>query len=308
MLAVLGSVALNNYQFVRKPVDLDLLGTYDDVTAYVEKLKRTEKILAHYPIDSGRKIVIKTDKRIVEAEIAWPDSDSEALLKIIEDDQYTFNKNGVLIPTLNVLYTLKMSHRYRKDSPHFLKTMNDILLMRELGAKIPEQYQEWYGWRQRETYQNHLPKLNVSKKDFFDNSSGIYTLQHDDIHLAVKHLDKPAYEYFKPDAAEVYTSKELFFKCSREVQLYSVLEEVMTLSLERSIHPFPSVNRRWAFNTAHQKLASSISSGFYREFVWENYHTVQDMYDEKYIDKFYEALHNGQIRKFGSEEPFKEAA
>ncbi|MGZ8887954.1 MAG: DUF7275 domain-containing protein [Halobacteriota archaeon] len=302
-LAIMGSHALNLYQFVRTPVDMDLLGTYDDCVAYIKQLGKRERIVYNVPADGGKKIIVKTkgeaDKlNIYEFEIAWPDSNSEALLKLIEDDQYTWNQPGLMIPAIDILYTLKMSHRYRKDSPHFLKTMEDIHTMRKLGAKIRPEHMEWFKWREKETYNYALPKLNQSKKDFFDNSTSIYTLDHDSIHEAVKHLEKPAYEYFKPDSAEVMTSKEMFFECAWPVQLFAALEEVMVLSIERSIHPYPDVDRRWAFNMAHMKLATSISSGWFREFVWENYYTVQDMYSEEYVDKFYEALHNGRIKSF----------
>lgn len=301
-LAVIGSVALNFYKRTREPVDLDILGTYDDIQEYIKRLGKRERILANYPADSGRKIIVKTDKRIVEAEVAWEGSNSEALLKFIyrfvDDVWYDEDRTEFVVASLDILYALKISHRYRKDSPHFKKTLDDILLMRKLGAKIRPEHEEWLKWRERETYTNALPKLNQSRKDFFDNSASIYTLNHDCIHEAVKHLKRPAYEYYKPDAAEVMTSKEMFFACSEEVRLYGAIEEVMVLSLERSIHPFPNVDRKWAFDMAHMKLATSISSGWFREFVWESYYQVQAMYSEAYIDKFYEALHNGKIKSF----------
>ncbi len=304
MLALLGSKALMYYTNIgRVPVDMDLLGTYEDCQAYIKELGKRERILQNFPADSGKKIIVKTDKQIIELEVAWPDSCSEALLKLIEDDPYTWNIQGFLIPTLDVLYMLKESHKYRKNSPFFLKTMRDIQLMRKLGAKIPEQYKEWFAWREKETYNYSLPKLNQSKKDFFDNSADIYTLDHDSIHEAVKHLDKPAYEYYKPDATEVNTSKEMFFSVSEEIRLYGAIEEVMVLSIERSIHPFGLAGdeRRWAFDMAHMKLATSISSGYFREYVWENYDKVQAMYSEGYVDKFYAALEAGRIKPFVSE-------
>lgn len=299
-LAVLGSVALNFHKQTRTPMDLDILGTYDDIRAYIKQLGKREKIIYDMPEDGGKKIVVKTKTRIIEAEVAWPDSDSEALLELIMCECMPTLHAGMVLPNLDTLYMLKMSHRYRKDSPHFLKTMRDIHLMREMGAKIRPEHEEWYKWRQKETYQNSLPKLNQSKKEFFDNSTSIYTLDHDSIHEAVKHLERPAYEYFKPDAAEVMTSQHMFLDCARHVQLYAALEEVMVLSIERSIHPFNLVGekRRWAFDMAHMKLSTSISSGWFREFVWENYDEVQSMYSEEYIDKFYAALKAGLIKPF----------
>lgn len=302
MLVLLGSHALNHYEYVRTPVDYDFLGSYDDIQSYIKELGKRERIKCNYPADGGKKIIVKTDKNIFEFEVAWPDSDSEMLLKLVLCDTGTteaFCSYGVfVVPPLDVLYMLKMSHRYRKDSPHFLKTMRDIQLMRKLGAKMLPEYAEWFSLREKNTYVNKLPNLNQSKKDFFDNSASIYTLDHDSIHEAVKHLDRPAYEYYKPDSAEVFTSKELFFSIDEQIRLYGAIEEVMVLSLERSIHPFPNVNRRWAFDMAHMKLSTSISSGWFREYVYETYDKVQAMYSEEYVDKFYSALHNGRIKPF----------
>jgi hypothetical protein len=284
-------------------MDTDLLGTYDDCTAYIKELGKRERIVANYPADGGKKIIVKTDKGIYEFEVCWPDSCSEALLDIVSSSSDTFVSDWeeeVVVPSYDILYMLKMSHRYRKDSPHFLKTIRDIQLMRKLGAKMPVQYSEWFKLREKNTYRNNLPKLNQSKKDFFDNSASIYTLDHDSIHEAVKHLERPAYEYFKPDAAEVMTSKSMFFATSYEVRLYAALEEVMVLSIERSIHPFNLTGEklRWAFDMAHMKLATSISSGWFREFVWENYDEVQGMYSEHYVNNFYRALGAGEIKPF----------
>lgn len=311
MLALLGSRALAFYCDIdRTPMDTDLLGTYEDCTAYIKELGKRERILCNYPADGGKKIIVKTargvrddpEPKIYEFEVAWPESNSERLYNLIRHecglavhDDYG---NWFAVASLDILYMLKMSHRYRKDSPHFLKTMNDIHRMRAVGAKMPVQYSDFFKDREKLTYVNTLPKLNQSKKDFFDNSSNIYTLDHDSIHEAVKHFERPAYEYFKPDTAEVMTSKEMFFESGRPVQLFSALEEVMVLSIERSIHPFPNVDRRWAFNMAHMKLSTSISSGWFREFVWENYGVVQSMYSEGYVDKFYKALAAGQIKPF----------
>lgn len=296
--AILGSVALNQHHFTREPSDWDILCSYEGAQTFIKQIGKRETIKCNYPTDGGAKILVKTNVRIYELEICWPESNAEKLLELIMVDCMPDLYEGMLVPNLDTLLTIKTSHRYKKDSIFFNKTRKDILLLRSLGAKIPESHKDWLKWRERETYTNALPKLNQSKKDFFDNSSNIYTISHDDIHEAVKHLERPAYEMFKPDSAEVFTSKEMFFKCSEEVRLYAALEEVQVLSIERSIHPFGHTNYRWAFDLAHQKLASSISGGWFREFVYGSYDTVQAMYDEAYVHKFYAALNSGLIKPF----------
>lgn len=280
----------------RNPVDIDLVGTYEEV----EELQKSLPIAATYPINGGSSVYIKTtDKVIIEVEVAWEGSRAEKLIKFVKEDENTFFTDELMIPSLDVLYMLKCSHRYLKDSPHFKKTLDDILLLRSFGAKIRPEHQEFYEERMRDTYKNSLPKLNQKKDEFFNNETSIYTLDHDSIHEAVKNLERPAYTYFQD--GEVWCSKKLWDECSPEVKLYAAYEEICVLSLERSIHPYPLVDKRKAFDMAHMKLATSISSGWFREFVWENYYTIQAMYSEDYVWKFYEALAAGKIGKFKGE-------
>lgn len=278
----------------REPLDTDLVGAYEEA----EKYQKAYKPKVCYPIDSGNSIYMKaSDGQITEIEVAWEGSRADKLIKFVEDQVDTVEWLGVKVPSLDVLYMLKMSHRYKKDSPHFKKTLDDILALRKLGAKIRSEHQEFYEQRMKDTYTNVLPKLNQSKEGFFDNESSIYTLDHDSIHDAIKNLEKPAYEYFKDGA--VWCSKDLWDACDESVKLFAAYEEIGVLSIERSIFPFPNVNKRWAFDMAHMKLATSISSGWFREYVWENYYKIQEMYSEEYLDKFYDAYENDLIKKFG---------
>jgi hypothetical protein len=72
-----------------------------------------------YPIQAGKKYVIKIDCTfpgggdkagifIFEAEIAWAGSLAERLLQIIENDPKTTKQGDVFIPSLDILYMLKM--------------------------------------------------------------------------------------------------------------------------------------------------------------------------------------------------------
>lgn len=282
----------------REPNDHDYVGDYDDLVS----LRKQYRAHICYPINDGKTFFLSNKERqIIEFDVAWDNSMAGRFLefaKTFPDAFVCSVSKDCYIPKPNVLYMLKMSHRYKKDSPHFLKTMEDILFLRRQGCIIQPEWEEFFYHRCKDTYTNALPKLNQSKADFFDNSTSIYTLDHDSIHEAVKHLDKPAYEFFKPDQNEVMCSKDLFFSQSEEVRLLAGLEESYVLSIERSIHPYPNVKRKWAFDTALMKLCTSISSGWFREFCWENYWKIQNMYNAEYVDRFYAALEAGQIKPF----------
>lgn len=297
-MILIGSRALAQHISLERQInDTDLVGTYEEIQEYI----KTCKAKVFYPIKSGRKMFIKdTHGFIIEADIAWPGSVEERLQHFIWADDGTkwVEDFEMFVPSLNVLYMLKMSHRYLKDSPHFLKTLRDIQLMRKHGAVLQDNHKEFYEQRMKDTYVNSLPKLNVSKDAFFDEvSTGVvYTWDHDSIHMAVKHLDKPAYQYYS--GGEVWSSKEKFFAQPRQVQLYGVLEEAYTLAIERSLVPFPGgKTRKDAFDLALMKLCTSISSGFFRQFAWENYDAVMALYSDTYVDKFYTGVANGTVNR-----------
>lgn len=302
MIVVIGSVAQNWHKQTRTPSDLDIIASYDDARMFIKALGKIERIKEDLPTEGGKKIVVKTDKRVVEIEVAWCDSSAGKLIDIVSNKRYvdTIEIAGVVltIPCLDVLYMVKSSHKYKKNSIYFLKTLTDIHMMRDMGAGIPEDCMEWFKQREKETYVNTLPKLNVAKKDFFTDDVP-YTYDHDSVHMAIKFLDKPAYQYFKQDENEVMVSREMFFKLPRQIQLLSVVEEAMTLAIERALVPFPDgMNPKQAFDYALSKCCTSIASGFWREFAHDNYFAVQELYDPNYFERFKLGVESGIVRSF----------
>lgn len=282
------------------PNDSDYVGTYDEAVQY---RKRLTNVKSFYPINGGKTQFIKALDGITEIELAWPDSRAERFLGFAEryPEEFEHIGYGVLLPSLDVLYMLKMSHRYLKDSPHFLKTMKDIRTMRTLGAHIHEAWMPYYEQRQKDTYTYNLPKLNVSKDAFFDaEATGVvYTYDHDSIHEAMKTYGKPAYQYFKPNESEVLTSKSMFDKLALSTQMAAVIEESYVLAIERSLVPFPNGKTpKEAFDMALMKVCTSITSGWFREFAWEKYHLAQAMYKDDYFDKFEAGLRAGIVKPF----------
>lgn len=250
----------------RVPKDLDIIATYDDA---IEFIKSAGKVKSCLPEDGGTKVIAHYfDRTPIEAEIAWVGTSAYDLLQLDRDVD------------LNMLYMLKMSHRYRKDSPHFLKTMGDIWLLRRKGATITEELQPIYEKRIRETYYYSHPKLNVDKQNFFKDDNINYMVDHDLIHTFVKLFDRPAYTMFGVPGKEVLSSKERFFtELSDQQRLAAVWEESAVLAIERSLLPHPGVlTPQQAFLKALEKVCTSITSGWFREYSYENYYAARDLF------------------------------
>jgi hypothetical protein len=303
----------------RKCGDCDVICTHDEYLAYVRAHREQFKRLV--PIDKGKKIVGTTIHGWhIEFEIAWEDTTGKALMDLVDADSRTqrhhidlgVGAEIVSVPCVEVLYAIKMSHRFLKDSPHFYKTMSDIHDMRRLhkhdNGAIDPMYAEWYKARVKETYWYAHPKLNQSKEDFFKDDGIKYVYDHDTIHLSVAQtvwdgVPIPAYTFFKEPGSEVLCSKKLFMEQSYSIQLSSVVEEATVLALERSQIPHPNV---WtpdkSFRYALMKVCTSITSGWWRDFAWENHDQALARYDKNYLNKFHADVASGLVKPFQPKE------
>ena len=314
MILVIGSAALRYYG-----IEVDRIRHDIDTIASVEAIAEHVRDEAHKEIrytPDGDHILSKgpapneMNTLIWEYEIAWPESSGARLIEILEQHPELVEVEGSIgYSHPGVVLALKLSHRYKKNSPHFRKTMDDIIMLREMGFEVPKclKGKKWFKKREKETYKYSHPKLMGVKKGEFFNDDGIdYVYDHDSIHAAVQHLDRPAYSFFQPEGEEVGTSKEAFFAQPLRIQLLAVLEESYVLSLERSIIPFNTFDDEEkccrAFDMALMKVCSSITSGWFREFAWENFHLVEEMYDIEYVRRFQDRVAEGKVRPYVKEQ------
>ncbi len=321
-MLLIGSQALiaHGIDTGRRPLDWDVIASFDELQKLTAALRKQTKV-ASIPLSQNKTVLKCQDGRIIEVEIAWTGSPAHELQTRVVTDEFRVHTVKVadtdmiaVVAGLDHLYTLKMSHRYLKNSPHFRKTRDDIMLMRKRGAKIFDN--GWLKRREDETYWYKHPKLNVEKKDFFKGDGVEYVYDHDTIHVSMAHITDhwlrlddtgrplkwgkkvPAYTLYMEEGAEVKCSKEKFFKEPEFTRLYGVLEEAQVLALERSQIPFRGkVDPRKSFDIALQKVCTSITSGWFREFAWENFDVVESMYEPDYVDRFWKAVDDGIVRK-----------
>ncbi len=293
-MLMIGSGALSHHfpeaGFI--PRDTDYICTLEEFRAWTKCFVKGEIILCK-PLSADKIHVRTKDGWNYEFEIATPGSTAQELL-----DYFDINDRVTMAPP-HVLLALKLSHRYRRNSPHFLKTMRDIQFLRAQGVELGTELEEWLPKREAATYTYAHPKLDVSKDAFFDGDGVQYIYDHDSIHLTQAILrpnaytGTPAYTYYMKDGSEVMTSKEKFMSVSENIRLYGVYEETCVLALERSQIPFEGENApspRKSFEYALMKVCTSITSGWFREYAWENYQKVLDLYsklgEDDYIKRF----------------------
>jgi hypothetical protein len=287
----IGSVAFQSYSPSTRANDVDAIADFETAKAFLKDMK----CYNIYPINQGKTLVGKNDKQIYEVSLAWPGTTNAELLKYVGD--------GGPVPSLDVLYALKMSHRYLRNSPHFYKTMRDINYMRALGAIIPDDLQDWFKRREKETYDYKHPSLAQNKNNFFSGDGVNYIYDHDTIHEAVAILEKrPMYTRYQKDDNEVLCDKNKWDKLPQEYKMMAVAEEAAVLAIERSLVPFPGAKTTFeAFKYALMKVCTSITSGWFREFAWENHDEIINMivtFEYDFWGLFQEALKQDRIKPF----------
>lgn len=302
---IVGSVAARHHgiNLSRPPKDIDIIGNYEDVCAYIYGMGNEEGM--YYPEDwreedlecsyGKKKHFYNGVWNIhVEADIVEENTHNERMfVQMMSDVQ---NAGICHYASPEWLYFLKMSHRFKKNSPHFFKTRKDIEVFRRKGISLPRDSEWLMKERETLTYNYGHPKLNVSKKDFFKGDGIEYVYCHDSIHRAVALGPQPAYTYYMVEEEEVLSSKEKFFSLPEEIRLAGVYEESCVLALERSQIPFdfkPSPTK--SFCMALEKVCTSITSGWFREYAYDNFFKVLALYSQlghdDYVKMFNENKH-----------------
>lgn len=300
-VVVIGSKAFNELGLEtinRKQHDIDIISSFSDGLEYSKSILGNNVSIT---IHKRNLFVVrdKTDKSSLIVEILFPSKSNKLIFDYVIKN-HSKVVGDIYYPTLDLLYTMKMSHRFKKTTSfEFLKTMSDIKMMEKYGASISNnELKNIFEVRQKEVLSYKHPNLKQTKNEFFTDDVP-YVYDHDTIHDAVKNLNKPAYQFFKPDSNEVYCSKELFDNCDEQIKLLSVYEESCVLALERSIIPFSITDEdkiKNRFEYALQKVCTSITSGWFREYSYNHYEEVKSMYNLDFYNNFLIGLKNGTVK------------
>lgn len=308
-MLMIGSRALiaNNPELigVRVPNDWDFICTIEQFTAW----HKANKASLQFAVPTqGGKYYHARDKQGVnfEFELAWPGTSAAMLLA-----EYGADNWQIPVTVSNVhLLAIKESHKYKRNSPHHLKTMKDIHFLRskvEPNRQADDFTLEFFALREKESYDYSHPKLDVSKGEFFSGDGVQYKYDHDDLHRVVAIDGAPAYTHYLKDGSAVLTSNEKFFSVDQRVRLLGGLEESMVLAAERSLIPYDfQATPEQAFTMALNKVTSSITSGKFREFCWEHYDEIVAMYWEldggAYAEKIKQAIEKGELKPYENDQ------
>jgi hypothetical protein len=305
-MIALGSTALNHYYRLRNPKDLDVVIHFDDLLEFKEKYE----LVSLEPRSANKFHGLNANGKHFEIEVAGllPESSTDLLYNLgIDSAAQAFSdapffvdanksKSDFIIPPIELLYHIKMCHRF-KFSPHFEKTRNDILFLERLVNKTV--FEDWKPFldARKEEANKKTPKLNVTKDEFFvDKYGDVPQIVHDTIHLTQALDGDPAYTNFQ--VGEVQCCMKTYFSLDEQIRLNAVFEESATLAVERAIWPSQfKADEYKSFKGSLQRLCCHISSGKFRDCCWENYDNVLAMYRRgDIVKKFKEGLKDETIQ------------
>jgi len=282
----IGSRALKQYIPQIVPNDFDFMITADELSDVIKQHSVDDMKFTMFK-QTDTYCCYEYNDHMYEYYIAKDNNSTEQILRYCN----AIGDNVVMNASLEVLYMIKLSHRYLRNSPHFIKTRGHIRDMEKFGATLtcPE-LKRILALREKETYNYTHPVLDQSKETFFQDEVG-YIYDHDTIHEAIAIMDAPAYKEYMKDGAEVMVDKEKFFALSEIKQLLGVYEETCVLALERCLIPFDyQPTPKQAFVMALSKVCTSITSGWFREFAYQNFYKVIALYrefgEDDYVNRF----------------------
>lgn len=308
-MIVLGSKALHinlnhdSERFHRS--DIDVVMSLDEFHNFVAK---NAQYLTKMVPTSATKFSVRlknTRTQHYEIEIAFKKS-AQWLLNnhhAIVAGHFTDDCGNVFeVANLEILYLTKKAHIHYPI--HYDKTIADYTLLKnKVNHDIVQTFQTYFKLRSKEIKERmnkRLPRLNRTNTEFFDRSKNVvgYIFEHDDIHEAIKHYERPVYEMMKRDFSQAWCEKDMFYDLPQEYKIRCVQEEAYVIALERFIVLKKGPQDHFeAYKAAVQRICTTLCSGFFRDFAVEHYFEVLEAYSPNYVALFTEKLLNGEVNK-----------
>jgi hypothetical protein len=219
------------------------------------------------------------DSKVCVVDVSW----HRAAQELIDA-----NKDPVFLDP-DLLFTLKLSHA--EWNVKWEKTMADISFLKRKGCKInyrllrilKEVWEEVHGKK----------RVNMAKTmDTFFKDAVKREYDHEYLHLLVAFNDRPMHEELRADHNTAWCSRELFEQLPVEQQFETALEEMMAVAIERSrLKEANKVSeKRIAMSRAHFQLCTSMTKGWFAEFLILNRNELLHERKDKWMTKMDAAL------------------
>lgn len=203
--------------------------------------------------------------------------------------QFIPDSNQHQYPTLDQMYTIKLSHsHWELPNGSWNKHIFDLITLQDAGAKLDMDlykilYKVW-----EEKHGKKVMNLDQDKSEFFDDAVR-RTYDHDSLHESVAFGDKPIYEEILRDGASVDIDPRKLWALPHERIVQLFIEEICVTALERKVIPqnykgSPGAAYLWALRRTITSLTKGKSSRFILENIKE-FITPDPDYVSRHLDK-----------------------
>jgi hypothetical protein len=212
----------------------------------------------------------------------------------IPEFQYFLDNNeDAVYLDLNFIYTLKLAHL--GWNIFWEKHVSDVCFLKSKGCVVDEKLYKKLVKGFTNLHGVKWASLKGKDSETFFEDAVKRKYVHDDIHEAVAIYDKPLYESLVYEG--VSCSKKGFDKLSYDDKLNLVKEEVWVTALERWLIPRDfKFSKIEAYQKSLKKLATTMSSGWFKFFILTNIDVLRSDRDFSYIDKFKQAETENKLR------------
>lgn len=316
-MLVIGSVAAKAwFPDFREPADIDIwihrkkLGIFYDVNRHL--------ITKFSPQRSANKFSLIIDGKTVELGL-YSDTSPFYLITLAQQHKKTIKLFGFdfIAASPKTLLTIKKSHlhfpikwlKHIKDYSYIKDQINSSLWSLNLYQDdnlLKEAYDKLYTNTKNRLDIKIKPNLNMSNEDFFNKSQKSLKRKyiHDDIHKVVAFGSSPMYTKIKLDQNSAQCDQGLWDALDLNAQVNTVQEEAFVIALERYLIPrhenMASISATEAYDAflkALGKITTTLSSGWFRDFIIENWAKCSELKID-YVKKFVEALNKKEVRLY----------
>lgn len=294
-MLLIGSKALRHWLPTSRPgMDHDFIATR---TEFDHLVRINEPNITHRKSShDGIKYTLRISGKPVEVELVEPGSANEIILDLASKSEYvslSVFQEIVQIADPAILLIIKKSHQ---NLPiNWWKHVTDYHRLKALNPVITDTHRKAMALRkiEAETRWGKMPKPNlmVPNEEFFGQSQKVVNriYVHDDLHFSTCFYERPLYEKLKTDQSLAWCDRKLFEALSHGDRVKCVQEEAFSIALERKVIPAMNENKEFsadlAFRHAVERIGTTLTSGWFREFTQENAIEILD-HKTDYVGKF----------------------
>lgn len=240
-----------------------------------------------------------TDWDVISSEpIKGTEQHDRSLLNNANFDHYTSDKhtvdfNGtklhVMLPV--GLAIIKRSHLWRTIgfNKHIMHWHRHMKYWLWAGGKEAQVLLQERTAMTQAAYPQNGPNLMLSKSEFFDDAvKKVY--DHDYLHSLFANYERPLYMELQKEH-EIMCYEELWNNLTWDKKLLCVQEEVNVLATERFLVPSNfEQNTKAAYLKALEKVCTTVTKGWFRDFAIDNYPAVISVYNQAKIKEVQQML------------------